>query len=102
MFGKIGTFLCSILYENNEPSLTRLIVAVAFVTFIIGTVVDIIMALYGFNWQSYPTFATITGGGSISAKFGDRVVTKVVDSVWNSPPGHAPVTRKNPAASGSD
>ena len=92
----INAFLFSLFYENNEPSLTRCIIAAAFLVFICGTIVDIIMAIHGLIWQSYPTFATITGGGSIGSKVADKITNTVVAQAWGSPPGQMPVMTKNP------
>lgn len=93
---KIKFFLFGLFYENEEPSLTRCIIASAFVVFIIGTVADIIMALFGKAWSGYQTFATITGGGSISAKIADRITNTVSSQAWGSPKGQMPTLAKNP------
>jgi uncharacterized membrane protein len=72
---KIKNFLFGLLYEQNEPSLTRVIIALAFLIFVIGTIADVILALYNIRWQDYSTFATITGGGAITGKVGDKLVS---------------------------
>jgi hypothetical protein len=97
MWAKIKIFIFGLVYENNEPSLTRCIVALAFLVFVAGTIVDIIMAYYGKTWQSYQTFATVTGGGSIGAKLTDKVTSTIVNGVWNSSSGETPKVVKNPA-----
>lgn len=96
MWKKIKIFFFGLLYENNEPSLTRCIIVAAFIVFIIGTGVDITMALFGKTWQSYQTFATVTGGGSIGAKLTDKVTTTIVNGMRNYPPGQEPRITKNP------
>lgn len=96
---RIKTFLFGLLYENNEPSLTRCIILASFFIFIIGTIVDIIMSLHGKVWESYQTFATVTGGGSIGAKLTDKITNTIVNGVWNTSPGQSPSVTKNPLLS---
>lgn len=96
MWKKANDFFFGLLYENNEPSLTRCVVAAAFLVFIIGTLVDIVMALYGKIWSSYQTFATVTGGGSIGAKITDKVTNTIINGVCNRQSGQITRMPKNP------
>lgn len=89
---KIKEFLFGLLYEQNEPSLTRVIIASAFLVFIIGTIADIILQIRGIHWNDYGTFATITGGGALAGKVGDKVVNTFTTQKYGSPPA----VRKNP------
>lgn len=97
MWIQIKMFAFGLLYENNEPSLTRCIIASAFIVFLVGTAVDIIMVYFGKVWQSYQTFATVTGGGSIGAKITDRVTNTIINGVCNSRSREIPVVKKNPS-----
>lgn len=94
---KIKVFLFGLLYEQNEPSLTRVIIASAFLIFVIGTIADVILAINGIKWPDYYSFATITGGGSIVGKVGDKLVNTFTAQKYGSPEGQmAPAVRKNP------
>lgn len=77
MWFRVKSFLFGLLYEQNEPSLTRVIIASAFLVFVVGTVVDIVLAIYNIRWQDYSTFATITGGGALAGKVGDKLVNTI-------------------------
>lgn len=93
---KIRNFLYGLLYEQDEPSLTRVIIASAFLIFIIGTIVDILLAVYSIRWQDYGTFASITGGGALAGKVGDKIVNTFTAQRYGSPEGQmAPPVTKN-------
>jgi hypothetical protein len=97
MWPRFKHFLFGLLYEQNEPSLTRVIIAFAFLTFIIGTGIDVLLQTYGIHWADYPTFATVTGGGSLAGKVGDKIVNTVTAQRYGSPEGQMPsILRKNP------
>ena len=87
---KVQKFLFGLLYEQNEPSLTRVILAAAFLCFIIGTIVDIILQIQGIQWTDYTTFASITGGGAVAGKVGDRIVNTVATQKYSSVSGQVP------------
>ncbi|VBB07280.1 Hypothetical protein LUCI_2524 [Lucifera butyrica] len=98
MWRRCKEFLFGILYEQNEPSLTRVIIALAFMLFILGTIVDVILIIYGIHWLDYPTFASITGGGSIAGKVGDKLVYTFTAQKYGSPAGKMPeIKGKNSA-----
>lgn len=92
MWGRCKALMFGLLYEQNEPSLTRVIIALAFVVFIIGTSIDIILQIYGIRWVDYPTFASITGGGTLAGKVGDKIVNTVTQKYVGTPEGRL----KNP------
>lgn len=73
---KIRKFLASLMYENGEPSLTRVMTVAAFLAFLAGSA--FLMAV-GQHWDHYETFATITGGGTLAAQLGNKymLLTKV-------------------------
>lgn len=97
MWFRLKTFIFGLLYEQNEPSLTRVIIATAFLVFIVGTIADIVLAVSGIKWPDYPTFATITGGGAVAGKVGDRLVNTFTAQKYGSPEGQmAPRVIKNP------
>ncbi|MEN6413094.1 MAG: hypothetical protein ABFC84_10125 [Veillonellales bacterium] len=101
MWLKIKEFLFGLLYEQNEPSLTRVIIAAAFLGFMIGTAADIILQIYGIHWTDYGTFAMITGGGALTGKVGDKLVNTFTAQKYGSPEGQmAPSVRKNPKDTG--
>lgn len=91
MWCKFKEFLFGLLYEQNEPSLTRVIVAASFLIFVLGTVADIILQIHDVRWTDYGTFATITGGGALAGKVGDKLVNTFTTQKYGSPP-----VRKNP------
>ena len=76
-------FLIGLLYENNSPSLTRVISVVAFLAFLAGSAY---LILKNQTWAHYETFAAITGGGGVTS----QVVNKYINSVKNSQPGVFP------------
>lgn len=74
-----------------------MIIASAFLIFIIGTGVDIVLQIQGIRWNDYPTFATITGGGAMAGKVGDKIVNTVTSLKYAPPERQTPVKRrKNP------
>lgn len=79
----IKAFLNGLLYENETPSLTRIISITAFLAFLIGSAYLIIT---GKSWGHYDTFAILTGGGGATT----QVVNKFVNSLYNSAPGQFP------------
>lgn len=80
MWQKIKDFLKGLLYENDEPSLTRFILLGAFIVFIIGTGVDIVLVLNGKVWANYVTFATVSGGGAVGGKIADKITNSLANS----------------------
>ena len=94
---KIKRFLFGLVYEQGEPSLTRVIIALAFLSFLLGTTVDIVLAIVGIRWPDYATFASITGGGAMAGKVGDKLVNTFTAQKYGSPEGQmAPRVIKNP------
>ena len=93
---KVKKFLYGLLYEQNEPSLTRVILAAAFISFILGTVADIVLQIWGVNWNNYSTFASITGGGAVAGKVGDRIVNTITTQKYGSAGQIPPRIVKNP------
>jgi hypothetical protein len=73
-------FLKLILYEDGTPSLTRTIALTGFIVF---AAVSVYLVIYNIDWSLYPTFATITGGGSM----GTQVSNKIINSKFNTPQG---------------
>ena len=76
-------FIIGLLYENNSPSLTRVISVIAFLAFLAGSAY---LMLRNQTWVHYETFAAITGGGGVTS----QVVNKYINSVKNSQPGVFP------------
>ncbi|HBS57702.1 MAG TPA: hypothetical protein DEA44_00375 [Firmicutes bacterium] len=70
-------FMVGLIYENGDPSLTRVISIVAFLAFLAASAYLIIA---GKRWDHYDTFATLTGGGGAAT----QVANKVINSVYNS------------------
>ena len=98
----IKKFLYGLLYEQNEPSLTRVIIATAFCVFVLGTVADIILAVHNIRWPDYGIFAAITGGGAITGKVGDKIATTLAARKYGAPPGQMPPPiLKNPPTGNS-
>lgn len=72
------SFFVSILYEQGEPSLTRLIAVLAYLSFLAAS---FFMIFTGQTWSGYDTFASVTaGGGSIM-----QILNKFINSKYNSP-----------------
>lgn len=69
-----------LLKENGEYSLTRIIAAVSFASFLIGS---FYLIYKGVTWGNYSTFATFTGGGGAAT----QVANKFINSKFNSMPG---------------
>lgn len=90
MWRGMKDFLHGLLYEQNEPSLTRVIIATAFVVFVLGTIADIILAIHNIHWPDYGTFAIITGGGSLTGKVCDKIVNTCTAQKYGSSPGQMP------------
>ena len=61
----------ALLYEGGQLSFTRVLVALSFLLFIIGTSY---LMLEGKTWPDYDTFASLTGGGGIAAQIGNKLV----------------------------
>lgn len=76
-------FVVGLTYENDLPSLTRVISIVAFLAFLVASAYLIIA---GKRWDHYETFATLTGGGGAAT----QVANKVINSVYNSSPSQYP------------
>jgi hypothetical protein len=96
MFQKIKRFLFGLLYEQNEPSLTRVIIALAWLAFILGTIVDIVLAIFNIKWPDYGTFAGISGGGALAGKVGDKIVNTFTQQKYGSALGQTEPVQKNP------
>ena len=80
---RIVCFLVGLLYENEEPSLTRCISIIAFIAFLAGSAY---LMLAGKRWDHYETFATLTGGGGAVT----QIANKFMNSAYNSPAGQFP------------
>lgn len=72
----------NILKENGVYSFTRILSAVGFVAFLIGSAYLIVK---GTTWGNYETFATMTGGGSAAT----QIANKFINSKFNTPQGEA-------------
>lgn len=76
---KAKEFVVGLFYENNEPSLTRVLTSVGFIAFL---VVSGYLVKYNIQWAHYETFATITGGGSLGARLIDKgIMNKLASDV---------------------
>lgn len=75
---KCKCFLIGLLYENNEPSLTRFITLSAFLAFIAGSAY---LLIAGKQWAHYETFAGLTAGGGV---FG-QLTNKFINNKFGSP-----------------
>ncbi len=69
MFNCVKSFLISLLYENNEPSLTRVMAAISFLAFLAGSAY---LLLKGQHWDHYETFAMLTAGGGIGGQIANK------------------------------
>ena len=73
-------FLKSLIYENNQPSLTRIISIVSIIQFMYGS---FYLLLSGQTWAHYESFASFTAGGGLAT----QVANKFVNSKYNSNTG---------------
>lgn len=78
--GNVKRFLVNLLYENGEPSLTRIMAIGSYVAFFIATAY---LILKDIGWAHYETFATLTAGGG----FGTQVANKIINFTKGSPSG---------------
>lgn len=69
-----------LFYENGELSLTRVIIGLGFLAFLI---VSAYLVYTKTTWQNYDTFAAVTGAGSP----GTQLINKFINSKYNSAPG---------------
>jgi hypothetical protein len=71
-------FIFGLMYENSEPSLTRVISTIAFLAFLAGSA---FLLIKGLHWDHYETFATATAGGGL----GGQLVNKFMNLSKGSP-----------------
>ena len=67
----------ALLYENGQPSLTRLLAVSSFLLF---AVASLYLMLTGQTWQHYETFAGLTAGGGLIT----QATNKLINSKYNS------------------
>lgn len=84
-------FVKGLLYENNEPSLTRVLFAAAFLLVVVAMLYD-----WVHGWPPFLEFAKQIMTLILGAKTADKVVTYITNSVKNSPAGEPPNVPKNP------
>jgi hypothetical protein len=84
-------FLVGLMYENNEPSLTRVLFAASFLLVAAAMVYD-----WVHGWPPFLDFAGQIMTLILGAKTADKVVTYITNSVKNSQPGERPNVPKNP------
>jgi hypothetical protein len=77
---KVFSIKDDLLKENGEYSLTRIIAAISFLAFLIGS---FYLIWKGITWGNYSTFATFTGGGGMTT----QVANKLINSKFNTPAG---------------
>lgn len=80
---RIKTWLKMMLYENDKLSLTNFMIFVSFTTFILVSLYLLIMQI---QFIYYSEFSTLTAGGGMITKLGN----KFVNSKFNSPPNEPP------------
>ena len=79
--------LIGLLYENDEPSLTRVIAVIAFLVPLVAfLVVTAYLLIAEREWGSYQTFATATMGGSIAGTM-TQLLNKISNTTNGSPSG---------------
>ncbi|MDT8900855.1 hypothetical protein [Anaeroselena agilis] len=87
----VKRFFVGLLYENNEPSLTRVLFAASFLLVAAAMVYD-----WVYGWPPFLDFAKQVLTLILGAKTADKVATYITNSYKNSPPGEAPRVPKNP------
>lgn len=73
-------FLKMLFYENDTPSLSRIMVALYFVLFAGVSIYLVVMAEH---WASYETFATFAGGAGVAG----QISNKFINSKYNTAAG---------------
>lgn len=83
MFEKLKALdLQEMFKENGSWSFTRIIAAVGYLAFIIGSAY---LMIKNIHWQDYDTFAELTGGGGMAT----QLVNKLMNSKYNTDEGEA-------------
>ena len=82
MLNKIKPFIVGLVYENNEPSLTRVIALMAFMAFLIGSA---FLMLKNQHWDHYSEFATLTGGGGAVTQIANKFINFTKGSANEQP-----------------
>lgn len=82
MLDKIKLFIIGLIYENNEPSLTRIMTILAFLAFLVGSAY---LILKGQKWDHYESFATLTGGGGVGGQLANKFMNLSKGSADNQP-----------------
>lgn len=80
-------FIINLLYENGEPSLTRIMTLTAFLAFLVGSA---FLLFKGQRWEHYETFAAATAGGGV----GGQLANKLMNLSKGSPDG-VPFVKNN-------
>lgn len=75
----VKKFMIGLFYENSEPSLTRIMTAIAFLAFLAGSAY---LLLLGKHWDHYETFSAVTAGGGL----GGQIVNKFMNLTKASAP----------------
>ena len=83
-------FIVGLLYENNEPSLTRCLYVAGFLLAVAVTVWCGVRPNAELSDIAKTTLTLVLG-----AKAADRIATFSINSVFNSPRGEAPKVSKN-------
>lgn len=73
-------FLRRLMYENGNPSLTRLMAVWGLLLF---TGVTLWVVAVRYDWRDYAAFGGLTVGGGLAT----IVANKGINSKWNTPPG---------------
>lgn len=72
--------LKKMLKEQDEYSFTRLLAAISFAAFLIGSFYLLVTHT---TWGNYETFATFTGGGGAVT----QIANKLINGKYNTNPG---------------
>lgn len=87
MCQRIKCFLIGLFYENNEPSLTRVMTAVSLLAFLAGSAY---LMIQGQRWDHYETFAALTAGGGIGGQIANKYM-----NLTKTPQGRTPYIKNN-------
>ena len=69
-----------LFYENGQMSLTRILAAIGYLIFAIGS---FYLMINNIRWDGYETFAIYTGGGGTALQFAN----KFINSKYNTASG---------------
>lgn len=82
MWHRLKKIIFGLVYENNEPSLTRVISTIAFLAFLAGSA---FLLIKGQHWDHYDSFSAATAGGGVGGQLANKFMNLSKGSPERSP-----------------